>query len=339
MSSTLATFVMTAYNSAEFIEKSIHSVLNQTIKDFEFIIVDDASTDNTLALIESIKDSRIHLIRNEKNLHVAGAANEGMKHVETKYALRIDSDDLCVPTRLEKELKFMEGNPETGICGSYIRFFGDRKSTWEMPTENYAIKARLLFDNCFANSSVILRMDVLKENGLFPLPYSSQLNHPPAEDYELAVKLIKLTKMANIPEVLVSKREYAKSQSALFKERRYQQLVKFSKQMFDLFDFKVTDEELSWHCFDKHAAPHITINALHNINHWNMKVYEHFHRLPDFSSEAMQETIDLKWKQLFPYVNHGSAAIKKEYFEIAEQRGIRIRKQRFKTFINRWFIE
>ena len=144
---------MTAYNSAAYISESIASVLNQDEKDFAFIIVDDASTDATPEIISSFKDPRIQLIQNEKNLHIAEAANVGLREVKMEYVLRIDSDDICLPNRLSVQLGFMESHPEIDVCGSYIEFLGSKTGVWKMPLTNAAIKARMLWDNVIANSS------------------------------------------------------------------------------------------------------------------------------------------------------------------------------------------
>jgi glycosyltransferase involved in cell wall biosynthesis len=208
-----ATFLMTAFNSSATIREAVQSVLKQSYHDFQLIIVDDASTDATPEIISDIKDSRIQLIRNDKNLYIPEAANVGLAKIKTPYMLRIDSDDVCLPGRLEMQLDYMEKNPETGVCGSYVHFFGYKKGSWIMPCKNDDIRAYMLYNNCFANSSVIVRMDVLNK---YNLSYSNSYLYPPMEDYDLWMKMMPLTRFANLPQMLVKKRWHKDSMSVVY---------------------------------------------------------------------------------------------------------------------------
>jgi glycosyltransferase involved in cell wall biosynthesis len=198
-----ATFLMTAFNSSKTIAEAVNSVLNQSYKEFQLIIVDDASTDDTPDIITSIKDSRIQLIRNESNLFIP---------------------DICIPNRLEMQLDYMEKHPFTGVCGSYVHFFGDRNENWIMPCENNEIKAYMLFNNCFANSSVIVRMDVLKMDNL---SYRNSYLYPPMEDYDLWFRMMPVTQFANIQQVLVKKRWHNDSMSVVYSSQAWHKLDDF----------------------------------------------------------------------------------------------------------------
>ena len=229
---TKATFLMTAYNSSKTIAEAVHSVLKQSYREFQFIIVDDASTDDTPEIITSIHDSRILLIRNETNMYIPDAANTGLEKIETPYMLRIDSDDICLPNRLESQLNFMEKNPQTGVCGSFVHFFGFKNENWIMPCGDDEIKTYMLFNNCFANSSVIARMDVMKQHGF---KYRNNYLYPPMEDYDLWLRMMPYTQFANLPEVLVKRRLHKDSLSVIYSSQTWHKLNDFFDEHLPLF--------------------------------------------------------------------------------------------------------
>lgn len=110
--------LMPVYNSEKYLNEAIESILNQTFVDFEFIIINDASNDNSENIIESYQDSRIKYFKNEKNLGVAKTLNKGLKLAQGKYIARMDSDDISLPERLYKQFKFMEVYNDIDVCGS-----------------------------------------------------------------------------------------------------------------------------------------------------------------------------------------------------------------------------
>lgn len=116
----LITVLMPAYNVEKYIAKSIQCILDQTVSDFELLIINDVSTDGTLREIAKFSDPRIRVVSNEQNLGPQGAANRGLKEARGQYIARLDSDDLSIPTRLEKQLKALHGNPHNVLVSSWI---------------------------------------------------------------------------------------------------------------------------------------------------------------------------------------------------------------------------
>lgn len=117
--------VMPTFNTpVEFLEEAVNSILAQTFRDFEFIIIDDCSTDDSRFYLDSLRDERIRLIRNPENLGVTKSLNIGLKAATGKYVARMDSDDISLPTRFEKQFAFMERNPDVVLCGTNIKSFG-----------------------------------------------------------------------------------------------------------------------------------------------------------------------------------------------------------------------
>lgn len=192
------TVLMPVYNSALYVSEAINSILKQSYSNFEFLIIDDASTDNSVEIIRKFKDERIRLIRNEKNLRLVGVLNKGIDIAEGKYIVRMDSDDISLPDRLKKQVDFMNANCEIGMSGGWMRNFGESKNLNIYPLSYDEIKATILFKNPFSHPTMIMRKDVLDR---YNLRYN--IDYAYVEDYELWLRSFEKIKMANIPEVLL----------------------------------------------------------------------------------------------------------------------------------------
>ena len=115
---------MTVHNGEKHLSEAIDGILNQTFKDFEFLVIDDGSTDGSADIIQSYKDVRIRFISNGKNLSVPVSLNMGLNLARGEYIARMDCDDISLPQRLEKQVQFMDANPEVGVCGTWLETFG-----------------------------------------------------------------------------------------------------------------------------------------------------------------------------------------------------------------------
>lgn len=186
--------IMPAYNAEKYVAEAINSILSQTFTDFEFIIINDASTDSTKNIIESFQDPRIKLINNEQNKCVAKSLNIGISAAKGKYIARMDADDISLPQRFQTQFNFMEQNPDIDICGSWIETFGENKCVIKVPENNNDIKDELFFSCSMLHPTVIFKRDL-------NLQYFSDF--PRAEDYDLWCRKINELKFANIPKVLL----------------------------------------------------------------------------------------------------------------------------------------
>ena len=207
--SPLVSVIMPAYNAEKYIGEAIESILNQTFTDYEFIILDDASTDSTWEIIQNYakQDARILPVKNEKNLYIAENRNKGLSLAKGKYIVWQDADDISLPTRIEKQVTLMENNPSVGICGAYIQSFN---GTGMLDIRRYAQNDADLRKNIFKFSPVaqpvaIVRKDAVDEVGYF------NPNYPPAEDIDMSFRIGEFYDFANIPEVLLKYREHPNS--------------------------------------------------------------------------------------------------------------------------------
>lgn len=129
--------IIPCFNQAEFLEECVNSVLQQTMQDFEIIVVDDGSTDkNTLKILNKFKKPKTVIIK-QKNMGLVGARNTGIKHAKGKYILPLDCDDKIAPVFLEKCSNYMDANDNCGICGGLTEFFGDKTGVWDLPKYSF----------------------------------------------------------------------------------------------------------------------------------------------------------------------------------------------------------
>jgi glycosyltransferase involved in cell wall biosynthesis len=201
MESPRVTVLMPGYNGEKYLNDSIESILKQTYTDFELLIIDDASEDNSKKIINSYNDNRIKLISNNVNLGLIKSLNNGLKLARGEYIARMDTDDISHPERLERQVKYLDEHPDIGICGTWVQTTGILKHTWRFPIEHDEIRATLFIKNSIAHPSVMMRKDLLIKNHLY---YDEHYRH--VEDYELWVRSSRLIHLSNIGEVLLNYR-------------------------------------------------------------------------------------------------------------------------------------
>lgn len=191
---------MPVYNGASYLSAAVQSILRQTFTDFEFLIIDDGSTDDSVAIIGCFDDSRIRLVRNGKNLGLVASLNRGLDLARGEYVARMDADDISRPARLAKQVRFMDDNPQVGVCGSWIRYIPSHH-IWKLPRGNEEIKCWQFHTVGVAHPAVMLRRNLFVRNGLYYDPAYLYI-----EDFELWGRALKYMKFANIQEVLLDYR-------------------------------------------------------------------------------------------------------------------------------------
>ncbi|MBF8276453.1 MAG: fucosyl transferase [Candidatus Brocadiaceae bacterium] len=194
----LISVVMPVYNAERYVADAIRSILEQTYPNFEFIIVDDGSTDGTIKIIREFagKDSRVRLVY---LTHGGGprAANAGIALAQGEFIARMDADDIALPERFSVQLAWMQ---KTGvdICGCCVKMFGAEDSLIWFPETHEAIRHELLFRVGVMHPTVIMRADILKT-----YPYNEQTYH---DDYELLTRLAPIYRIGNIQQMLLMRR-------------------------------------------------------------------------------------------------------------------------------------
>lgn len=246
MDKPMVTVLMSVYNGERFLKEAIESILTQTFTDFEFLIINDGSKDNSVKIIESYDDPRIRLINNEKNLKLIASLNKGVSLARGRYIARMDCDDISMPERLEKEVNFLENNHDYGLVGTwYTVIDGESKDQYNRsyPSSNDLIKLFLSLNCPLAHGSIMGRTELFKQNS-----YGSK-EYPAVEDYELWVRMSKTTKIHNIPEYLFKYRVYGESFSDSKTQLMYNQTLELSKKSYkenvDMYKKLIREQILS----------------------------------------------------------------------------------------------
>jgi len=220
--------LLPVYNSASYVAESIESILSQTWRDFELIILNDGSQDESASIIKKFNDPRVRYFEHE-NRGLAATLNRGIEISIGKYLARQDADDISKPERLAKQVKYLETHPACGLIGTWADIWTESEPSnraLNHPAENEVLKLELLFDNPFVHSSVMMRKECLMELGGYTVDSSRQ----PPEDYELWSRFARRYELANIPEPLVIYREVACSLSRSADNQFWERIVKISQE-------------------------------------------------------------------------------------------------------------
>jgi glycosyltransferase involved in cell wall biosynthesis len=225
------TVLMSVYNSQDYLDDAIKSILTQTYKNFEFLIIDDGSTDDSLKIINSYKDKRIRVVSRE-NKGLVYSLNQGLKLAKGEFIARQDSDDISLPHRLEKEIVFLENNDNIGMVGSnytIINTQGKKLVTTNVFTHPNDLKLAQIACNQFGHGSVMMRKKtVLKCGG-----YDSRVGH--VEDYHLWNRISRVADIANIEEPLYLYRTNPEGITQQNHELQIQQTFKVRDESFEYF--------------------------------------------------------------------------------------------------------
>jgi glycosyltransferase involved in cell wall biosynthesis len=203
---------MGVYNGERFLRPAIESILNQTFRNFELIVVDDSSTDSTPRILEEMKDDRIRVVRNERNLGIAETFNNGIAAARSEYIAIQDHDDVSLPNRLEYQVAFLDQHAQVGIVGSscyIIDEVGAFVPHWPVHFDDVKLKWTLLWRCPFFHTSLMLRRRAIEEVG----GYSSDPKYRFGEDYDLMSRVGVRYALANIPQLLGCWRAHQSSTS------------------------------------------------------------------------------------------------------------------------------
>jgi glycosyltransferase involved in cell wall biosynthesis len=200
--SPLISVILPCFNAEKYIEESVRSILNQSYSNIELLIIDDGSTDSSLQIIQTIKDTRIKLV-SQSNAGYKVTLNRLLELTNGEFIARQDADDISLPTRFENQIAFMLKNPKCAVLGTWAEIINNTdavKKFHKHPTDNLSLKFFLLFDNPFVHSSVMMRKKFLLETGVYDI-------HKGWEDYDLWSRFARKYQIANLPQVLQVYRE------------------------------------------------------------------------------------------------------------------------------------
>ncbi len=237
------TVLMPVYNGECHLRAAIDSILRQSFTDYEFLIIDDGSTDSTPETLASYSDARIRIVRNPKNMGLIATLNKGLDLAQGELIARMDSDDMSLPARLQTQVRFMDGNPHIGLCGSWFATIGGTRRTVRPMTAPGEVKSALLFNSPFAHPTMVMRREVMKK---YNLHYSADFVH--AEDYELWSRAANYTQMANVPKALLRYREHPSQVSNLHSSVQQEVADRVRISLARMLIPEMSEKEKAIHC-------------------------------------------------------------------------------------------
>jgi glycosyltransferase involved in cell wall biosynthesis len=230
---------MPVYNGAKYVEEAIRSILAQTFHDFEFLIINDGSTDNSEEIILSFTDPRIRYIKNETNLKLIATLNKGLKLARGKYIARMDADDISLPDRLQLQVDFMEEHTEVGVCGSFIKNIGAENNTVLFLTSHNEITFRQIFSTYIRHPTALIRKQVLIDNNI-----EYRFEYPHVEDHRFWIDISLHSKLAILPKVLLHYRIHSENISVTQQATQAKIETLIRKEQIERLGITLTDEEM-----------------------------------------------------------------------------------------------
>lgn len=238
--------IMPVHDGADYLAESMDSIMSQTYRDFEFIIINDCSTDDTEEIIQSYQDRRIVYLRNEENLGVARALNRGLDIARGEYVARMDADDIARPARLEIQKNYMDSHPEVDVLATSSQSFDETGVLFEghTSTDEEVLKLDFLFSCGIAHPTVMIRRQTLER---LNLRYDHDFNK--VEDYDLWCRMLDAgCVIRSIDIILLDHRLHANQVTSVYSSDMFQKLKKIHERTFDNIGIDYTEEELDNFC-------------------------------------------------------------------------------------------
>ncbi|CAN5545558.1 glycosyltransferase [soil metagenome] len=256
----ILTVLMPVYNAERFLRMAMESILHQTFTDFEFLIIDDCSTDSSVAIIQSYNDPRIRFYQNEKNLGISATLNRGIQLSSADWIARMDSDDVSYPQRLQKQYDFIKNNPDGALYSCSVKVVGHdgefiRVDNFKSEYYYY----NLTFICWIYHPTIIFNKKAVAGIGMYTVPY--------AEDFELFWQLSRTYKIYHVPEILMDYRVTDQSLHQVLKKTEYAKAQ--HEQLLRNFRYYVGADynlpETYIECLQHNFAPLLLENNLNKI--------------------------------------------------------------------------
>ena len=266
--SPLVTVLMPIHDAEAFVAEAVESILDQTFRDFEFLVIDDGSSDRSVEIVEAYDDARIRLVRNDRQIELVRTLNRGMDLARGRYVARMDADDISLPERLERQVDFLEANPDVGACGTWVALMGDREGEiWRHPESATGILCRLLFHAALAHPTVCMRREMFDRHAL-----RFDETYPHAEDYELWGRASEFFPLANVGSVLLRYRTHGGSVTQRHCDVQEATVKRIHRERLARLGLTPTEGELFVHRWVVAGGPSGEILPLSDLGNWLEKL-------------------------------------------------------------------
>lgn len=283
------TVLMPVYNGAPYLKEAIESILSQTFKDFEFIIIDDGSTDNSYEIARSYLDQRIKLYKNEFNLRVAETLNKGIKLAQGEYIARMDADDVSLPNRLARQVNFLDSHPDITIVGSWVKVIGDtHEYVWKYESNPEKLKTKMFFNCSVAHPTIMMRKKAMLDNNLW-------YNNMGVEDFDLWARACEKIKMSNINKVFLHYRINTNQSSGTLSAFHAEGLNEVLTQQIKKLGIEPTNQEVAIHRRASNYQPFMSAAEIVESVEWFNKIKIANGRAGYYDKKVFSEIIANLW--------------------------------------------
>jgi glycosyltransferase involved in cell wall biosynthesis len=292
----LISVLMPTFNCRPFLAESIDCILAQTLGDFELIIVDDGSTDDSPALLQeyAARDPRIRPIR-QQNAGVGSALNTALELARGKYLARMDADDLTPPNRFAEQIQFLEENKHITVVGGWHRTFGTAEcKTYEFPTDPAHLKASLIFRIPISHPTVMMVHQPFKENHW---RYNTAQRFP--EDYDLWVTIAEHHEIANLPRIYLDYRVWPSSVSQVLWKGWRDHFTGIQCRLLARMGLVPSERQLKIH--EALAFDEITPDAkfIQSAHEWLLEIDRHHQRHPSLDVRGLSRVLTGRYIALY----------------------------------------
>jgi len=298
--------LLPAYNCERYIVETLESLRHQTYKDFEVLIINDGSTDQTEKLVQDYitdhGDIDIRIIRNEKNSGISFSLNHGIRKASGQFIARMDSDDICLPDRFESQLKFLEENEDIDFVGTGYKTFGKGFSRKNIhPETDLEIKTALIFDSAFAHPTMMMRRDSILKNGLF---YDSSFDS--AEDYELWTRSAKCCNFHNLQKTLLNYRVHHQQISTSKRESQVNLAKKARLMYLKSLNINLSPESIDFHHhFSIYELENFDETTLEHARQWLVELGDEIQNKTPAWNDELKKQLTIRFTRIF-YENLGN---------------------------------
>ena len=285
--------VMSTYNTpVPILKEAVESILHQTLEDFEFIIIDDGSTDDSREYLSSLMDARIRLIRNSENMGLTKSLNIGLMAAKGKYIARMDSDDVSLPARFDTQYQYMESHPNVIMCGSRVAFLGNQKGISNTirhkereNTDDYRVRLLLAHPGPH-HPTFFMRHEMLKRLGI---TYDETLRC--AQDYGLCTELSRYGDIVVLDDVLVCYRTHDSQISSAHRDKQIRCDKMVKKRLLTELLGDVSDEEVDFHyfCF---SGNYSNVRITPDVARWSKRLLAANSRLKIYDQRKLRRHIE-----------------------------------------------
>ncbi len=284
--------ILPVYNGEKYLAEAIESILDQTFQDFELLIINDCSPDNSEIVISKFTDKRIKYVKSEVNRGLAETLNNGIRLAKGAYIARMDQDDISDARRLELQVEALDGDKELGLCGTAIRLFGGTNPhVVKNPESHESIFTNLLFYNCMAHPSVMFRKDLFIQNKLL---YDKSYDW--AEDFELWCRAKYLVKCLNINFPLLNYRINETSMTASSESRVHRTIARINNRNLEDLGLHVSEDQLILHMKIGHfMIDSKNVLEVHSVEDHLIAIIKQNEQIRIYSDHILKSVISKFW--------------------------------------------